>query len=115
MTTLDCDVVIVGAGIAGAILADQLGQQGVKVIVLESGPGPLGGNERQTYLTAFKKGGDGYPYPVNQEALKERDFLTNSYRYYIPPDNRATRPEQGPVPLGEAPPSDPYQDTHIIN
>ena len=114
MTTLDCDVVIVGAGIAGAILADQLGQQGVKVIVLEAGPGPLGGNERQTYLTAFKKGGDGYPYPVNQQALKERDFLGSKYRYYVPPDNLATRPQPGPVSLDEAPPSDPYRDTHII-
>ena len=39
MSQLDCDVVIVGAGISGALVAWKLGSLGLKVIVLESGPG----------------------------------------------------------------------------
>lgn len=33
-----CDVVIVGAGAAGAIVAHQFAEQGLKVIILEAGP-----------------------------------------------------------------------------
>lgn len=35
---LDCDVAIVGSGIAGALIAWSLARAGVKVIVLEAGP-----------------------------------------------------------------------------
>lgn len=38
MSTEQADVVIVGAGLAGSIIAYQLGLAGVKVLVLESGP-----------------------------------------------------------------------------
>jgi choline dehydrogenase-like flavoprotein len=38
MTDLRADVVIVGSGVAGALIAAKLAQQGVKVIVLEAGP-----------------------------------------------------------------------------
>lgn len=36
--TLDCDVVIVGSGISGSLIAWTLARAGVKVIVLEAGP-----------------------------------------------------------------------------
>ncbi len=36
--TLNADVVIVGSGVAGALCAYQLAQQGVKVLLLEAGP-----------------------------------------------------------------------------
>ena len=36
---LNCDVAIVGAGFAGALIANELSGQGIKVIVLEAGPG----------------------------------------------------------------------------
>jgi len=39
MTTIDCDVVIVGCGPVGATLANLLGKQGVSVTVLEREPG----------------------------------------------------------------------------
>ena len=38
MNDLRADVVIVGSGVAGSLIADQLAKQGVKVIVLEAGP-----------------------------------------------------------------------------
>jgi len=34
----DCDVVIVGAGIAGALIGWQLAKGGAKVVILEAGP-----------------------------------------------------------------------------
>jgi choline dehydrogenase-like flavoprotein len=37
-TTNDADVIIVGAGISGAMVAEGLAKKGVKVLVLESGP-----------------------------------------------------------------------------
>src|SRR5947209_8860895 len=90
---LDCDVVIVGAGIAGALVAWKLGSMGVKVIVLEAGPGNPGLPDRQNYLDNFKIGGA--PYPLRPAALKEEDFFTNSSNYYQsqPP----ARPAQGPM------------------
>jgi choline dehydrogenase-like flavoprotein len=34
-----CDVAIVGSGFAGALIANELSQKGIKVVVLEAGPG----------------------------------------------------------------------------
>ncbi len=57
----DCDVVIAGAGITGAILANKLGQAGLRVIVLDAGdtsyftldPHGLGTDRRQPLLDRF--------------------------------------------------------------
>jgi choline dehydrogenase-like flavoprotein len=107
------DVVIVGAGIAGAMLADKLGSQGIKVVVLESGPGPLGGTERQQYLVNFKVSGQ--PYPINPPAPKEPDFFLQKSDYYVPPPSQpSSRPPQGPVPAGDAVSGDPFAGTNII-
>lgn len=38
MTDLRADVIIVGSGVAGALIADKLARQGFKVIILEAGP-----------------------------------------------------------------------------
>ena len=112
-STPDYDVIIVGAGVAGSILAAKLGTAGVKVLVLESGPGPLGRNERDTYLINYKKAG--LPYPINKQAPKEADFFTNKYSYYVPPDKLSTRPQQGPVPGDNQLAGDPFASTNIIN
>ncbi|NNC24651.1 FAD-dependent oxidoreductase, partial [Salinisphaera sp. USBA-960] len=45
------DVVIVGAGISGAIIAYQLGKAGKKVLILEGGP-PVP-KSREDYLQTF--------------------------------------------------------------
>lgn len=113
MSAPDYDVIIVGAGVAGAILADKLGDAGAKVLVLESGPGPLGRIERNAYLANYKR--MGRPYPINPQAPKEGDFFTNKYSYYVAPSDLSARPQQGPVPAGDAPPSDPFAATNIIN
>src|ERR1700691_975417 len=36
---MTCDVAIVGSGFSGAIIANELSQKGIKVIILEAGPG----------------------------------------------------------------------------
>ena len=36
---MQCDVAIVGSGFAGAMIANELSQKGVKVVILEAGPG----------------------------------------------------------------------------
>src|ERR1700730_8262785 len=36
---IKCDVAIVGSGFAGALIANQLSQQGISVVILEAGPG----------------------------------------------------------------------------
>ncbi|MCO7189430.1 MULTISPECIES: GMC family oxidoreductase [unclassified Pseudoalteromonas] len=72
------DVVIVGAGIAGAIMAKQLGEQGKKVLILEAGTGTDGrffdqGKEKgyesymSRFFTAMAKIPNA-PYPNNPNA-----------------------------------------------
>ena len=36
---IQCDVAIVGSGFSGAIIANELSQKGIKVVILEAGPG----------------------------------------------------------------------------
>lgn len=51
------DVVIVGAGVAGALMARELARKGVKVLILESGPRDRDDRKtfHETYLTATSK------------------------------------------------------------
>jgi choline dehydrogenase-like flavoprotein len=112
---LDCDVVIVGAGIAGALVAWKLGSQGVKVIVLESGPGNQNLAQRQSYVDNFKT--SGAPYPIRPAAPKNYDFFTNATNYYQ--EQPTARPAQGPMTASPTDPSqpgyDPFGDYAIIS
>jgi choline dehydrogenase-like flavoprotein len=108
MGSFDCDVVIVGAGISGALLAWKLGSMGVKVIVLEGGPGPLALTDRQGFVDTYKE--TGTPYPFNKPSLKEVDFFSNQSNYFV--EKPDTRPQQGPVPVD---PSDKFGQYSIIN
>jgi len=111
--TRDCDVVIVGAGVAGAILAWRLGSMGVKVIVLESGPGKQGPDARDRYVDNFKVSGN--PYPLRPAALKNYDLFTNTSNYYQ--QEPQTRPKQGPMGAVRDPedPEDPFGEYNIIS
>ncbi len=109
---LDCDVVIVGSGISGALLAWSLGLAGVKVIVLDSGPGPLALADRQTYVDSYKV--SGLPYKINPQAPKEEDFFTTSSNYFDF-ESPGVRPTQGPVVPSDAVPDDPFASFNVIN
>jgi choline dehydrogenase-like flavoprotein len=110
---LDCDVVIVGAGVAGALAAWKLGSLGIKVIVLEAGPGSQDLAARQGYVDNYKM--SGAPYPLRKAALKNEDFFTNSTNYYQ--EQPAARPKQGPMaaPVDANDPTDPFGDFNIIS
>lgn len=84
------DVVIVGSGVAGAIVAKELSQQGKRVLILEAGKSndlTLAGF--QSYVDTFYKAVDktpNSPYPENPNALS-------------PMDNNGYFEEKGPMPL----------------
>lgn len=109
----DCDVVIVGAGVAGAIAAWKLGSMGVKVIVLEAGPGKQDAQARRGYVDNFKVSGN--PYPLRPAALKNFDLFTNQSNYYQ--QQPGDRPRQGPIgaatDVGD--PDDPFGEFNIIS
>jgi choline dehydrogenase-like flavoprotein len=85
------DAVIVGSGIAGAIVAKELSQQGKRVLILEAGQDKdftLAGF--QSYVDTFYGAADknpNSPYPKNQNALSPID----DDEYFV---------EKGPMPLG---------------
>src|SRR5580658_9125763 len=70
------DAIIVGSGIAGAIIAKELGRAGKRVLILEAGEGgDRSLNGYQDYLTryfatAYKDNQS--PYPVNRDAPMPR-------------------------------------------
>jgi glucose dehydrogenase len=110
---LDCDVVIVGAGVAGALAAWKLGSLGIKVIVLEAGPGSQDLAARQGYVNNYKM--SGAPYPLRPAALKNNDSFTTSTNYYQ--EQPAARPMQGPMgsSVDVNDPTDPFAEFNIIS
>ena len=54
---VQCDVAIVGSGFAGAMIANELSQKGIKVVILEAGPGvqPNINNYMRRFYTASAK------------------------------------------------------------
>jgi choline dehydrogenase-like flavoprotein len=85
------DVVIVGAGIAGSILAKQLSEAGRRVLVIEAGAADnLTLSGFQSYVQRFYGAADknpNSPYPANPNVPSPTDFGD----YFI---------EAGPMPLG---------------
>ncbi|WP_413171867.1 GMC family oxidoreductase [Anabaena azotica] len=85
------DVVIVGAGVAGAIVAKELSQQGKTVLILEAGKSKdftLAGFQSyvDTFYSAVAKDANS-PYPKNPNALSPNDIGD----YFV---------ERGPMTLG---------------
>src|SRR5258708_3639424 len=84
------DVVIVGAGVAGAIIALQLATAGKRVLVLEAGP-PVPDNRgdymRKFYLNVDKSPEAPYPPFTFQPAKEAVPRATiKGYRHYTEPD-----------------------------
>ncbi|HWO09092.1 MAG TPA: GMC family oxidoreductase, partial [Polyangiaceae bacterium] len=73
------DAVIVGAGISGAIIANELAQAGKRVLVVEAGPGEaesLSGYEKylqRFYATAAKDNQSPYPHNSNAPMPRSSD------------------------------------------
>jgi choline dehydrogenase-like flavoprotein len=88
------DAVIVGGGIAGAITARQLSDQGKTVLILEAGTGEgLTLEGFQSYVDRFYSSVDKHgnaPYPANWNAASPTDDSPYPYVYFE---------EKGPLPL----------------
>jgi choline dehydrogenase-like flavoprotein len=84
------DAVIVGGGISGSIVANQLSQAGFRVLILEAGPGKdLDLAEYESYLSRFYGAtvkDNQSPYPFNPSARMPRSTDTMPVRPDTPPD-----------------------------
>jgi choline dehydrogenase-like flavoprotein len=61
---LQCDVAIVGSGFAGALIANELSKNGLKVVILEAGPGVtpnINGYMKRFYTASAKVPESAYP------------------------------------------------------
>ena len=67
MSDIQADVVIVGSGVAGALLTERLARAGVRVAILEAGPRIDRGEALQRYFTAPFKTPES-PYAATPEA-----------------------------------------------
>ncbi len=87
----DYDVVIVGTGVAGALVADRLTRAGAKVLMLDAGPRPKEEDERRALVENFKKSpskNQTSPYdplfPKNQLPFQpDADFMSKGRNYYV--------------------------------
>jgi glucose dehydrogenase len=88
MADLQADVVIVGAGLAGGLVASQLVQSGVRVLVLESGPAIDRSKALQTFfeLDNGVKGIPDGPYPEVAYAPKPYTLDPDHYLVQRGPD-----------------------------
>ncbi len=66
---MQCDVVIVGSGFAGALIANELSEKGIKVVILEAGPGVqpnINGYMKRFYTATAKVPESAYPPEFNE-------------------------------------------------
>ncbi len=72
---MECDVAIVGSGFAGALIANELSQKGIKVIILEAGPGVQ--PNINGYMETFYKASAKVPESPFPPKLKQNDTDSN--------------------------------------
>ncbi|HEX5166741.1 MAG TPA: GMC family oxidoreductase [Thermomicrobiales bacterium] len=82
---LEADVVIVGAGVAGSLIAWTLAQAGAKVLVLESGPWVDRAKAVETYRAAVAKTPEA-PYPPLEYAPRPTVAAIDEYYQQQGPD-----------------------------
>ncbi|MDB5347064.1 MAG: Glucose-methanol-choline oxidoreductase:NAD binding site [Schlesneria sp.] len=97
------DVVIVGSGVAGAIIANELSRNGFSVLILEAGPGhdfTIPGHEKNLYrfYSAVAKDSNA-PYPATPNARMPRDFETKKLVNGAPDTSNSYFVQNGPFPL----------------
>lgn len=89
MSNAEYDVVIVGAGIAGAIVAERVASEGLSVLVLEAGPPRDSRQEhmRRFYQKAAKVPGSPWPHPKEANSPGVLDVIGGDWKdgdkYYM--------------------------------
>ena len=74
-TCIKCDVAIVGSGFAGALIANELSQKGISVVILEAGAGitpNINDYMARFYKAAAKVPESAYP-PEFVDSKRQRD------------------------------------------
>ena len=89
--TFSADVVIVGSGVAGALIAHQLAMAGASVLMLEAGPNVPRWRIVENYRNNPAKDDYMVPYPPSRIA-PHPEFRTYPY---LPPQQPETRPAAG--------------------
>ena len=102
MSSADYDVVIVGAGISGALIANELAAQGAKVLILEAGETTA---VRQTFIDDFYAAAiktPGAPYPATGDAPRPDVPLNGDWKNpaAFPNDPRYYFVQTGPDAFG---------------
>jgi choline dehydrogenase-like flavoprotein len=96
------DAVIVGSGVAGAIMANELSREGFDVLVLEAGPGgEMTTHGYEQYLDRFYASAqkdNNSPYPANPNAAMPRSPQAQNLRPGEP-DTSGYLVQNGPFPL----------------
>jgi glucose dehydrogenase len=82
---IEADVVIVGAGVAGSLIAWTLAQAGARVLVLESGPWVDRAEAVKTYQAAVAKVPEA-PYPALEHAPRPTVIAIDEYYQQQGPD-----------------------------
>lgn len=101
-TALSADIVIVGSGVAGALIAHQLAAAGASVLILEAGPEVPRWRIVENYRNNPAKDDNMVPYPPSRFAPHPE------YKAYagLPPPTAKEAPGSAPHP----PPPLPFQD-----
>ncbi len=102
---MQCDVAIVGSGFAGAFIANELSQKGIKVIILEAGPGVqpnINGYMKRFYTASAKVPESAYPPelftdPVKQAAGRPTSLMLDASNWQDPKQSYLI--QKGPRPF----------------
>lgn len=92
------DVVIVGSGIAGAIIAFNLGKQGKKVLILEAGPKVP--TDRSEYMKTFFKANAKTPESPYPPATQNPDASTSDNPLGLPDPGKENTPRYTVLQIG---------------
>jgi choline dehydrogenase-like flavoprotein len=102
---MQCDVAIVGSGFAGALIANGLSEKGIKVIILEAGPGVppnINGYMKRFYTASAKVPESAYPPelfadPGKQAAGRPTSLMLDASNWQDPKQSYLI--QKGPRPF----------------
>ena len=78
-TTIEADVIVVGSGVAGSLVAHQLAEAGKSVVVLEAGPRLPRWQILENFRNQADKGDNQRPYPASANAPHPEFSPDNNY------------------------------------